>query len=116
VKAHENNIRDALHDMVCAIFDLAARYGLTWKGQSIESLISGGYSVAVKFDDSIIQDKDAEINQGVMLVGAALMSKKKFMVDTLGYTPEEADKELAQIKAETPTNSVDVTRLFGGME
>ena len=116
VKAHENNIRDALHDMVCAIFDLAARYGLTWKGQSIESLISGGYSVAVKFDDSIIQDKDAEINQGVMLVGAALMSKKRFMTETLGLTPEEAEKELTQIKAEGTAASVDVTRLFGGME
>ena len=115
-KAHENNISDALHDMVCAIFDLAARYGLTWKGQSIESLISGGYNVSVKFDDSIIQDKDAEINQGVMLVGAALMSKKRFMTETLGMTPEDADAELAQIKAEGTGNSVDVTRLFGGME
>ena len=116
VKAHENNIRGSLCDMVRAIFDLAVKYGLTWNGQSVESLISGGYSVAVKFDDSIIEDKNAEINRGVMLVGAALMSKKKFMVDTLGYTPEEADKELAQIKAEGTGNSVDVTRLFGGVE
>lgn len=116
VKAHENNVRDALTDMVHAIFDLAVKYGLTWEGQSVESLISGGYNVSVKFDDSIIQDKDAEINQGVMLVGAALMSKKKFMVDTLGYTEEEADKELAQIKAEGTARSVDVTKLFGGME
>jgi A118 family predicted phage portal protein len=116
VKAHENNVRDALTDMVHAIFDLAVKYGLTWEGQSVESLISGGYNVSVQFDDSIIQDKDAEINQGVMLVGAALMSKKKFMTDTLGYTEEEADKELAQIKAEGTANSVDVTRLFCGME
>jgi hypothetical protein len=51
-----------------------------------------------------------------MLVGAALMSKKRFMVDTLGMTPEDADAELAQISKETPAQSVDVTRLFGGME
>ena len=82
----------------------------------VERLISGGYSVSVEFDDSIIQDKDAEINQGVMLVGASLMSKKKFMIDTLGYTPEDADAELEQIKAEGVGNSVDVTRLFGGVE
>ena len=43
------------------------------------------------------------------------MSKKKFMVDTLGYTPEDADKELAQIAQEEKSNSVEVTRLFGGM-
>jgi hypothetical protein len=38
------------------------------------------------------------------------------MTDTLGLTPEEADKELTQIKAEGTAASVDVTRLFGGME
>lgn len=116
VKAHENNIKDRLTDMVHAIFDLAVRYGLTWNGVPVERLISGGYNVSVDFDDSIIQDKDAEINQGVMLVGASLMSKKKFMMDTLGYTDEDAEKELAQIKAEGVGNSVDVTRLFGGVE
>ncbi len=116
VKAHENNVRDALIDMVHAIIDLAVRYGLTWEGKPVAQLVAGGYDVAVTFDDSIIQDKNAEINQGVMLVGASLMSKKKFMMDTLGYTAEQADTELKQIAAETPTSSVEVTRLFGGME
>ena len=116
VKAHENIVRDAIKQMVHAIFDLAARYGLTWEGKTIESLISGGYDVTVTFDDSIIEDKNAEINQGVALVGAGLMSKKRFMIDTLGYTPEDADKELEQIGQESKFNSVEVTRLFGGME
>jgi A118 family predicted phage portal protein len=116
VKAHENIIRDSLEQMVHAIFELAVHYGLTYKGQSIESLIAGGYEVSIKFDDSIIEDKNAEINQGVALVGAGLMSKKRFMVNTLGYTEEDADKELAQIVTEGKQNSVEVTRLFGGME
>ena len=116
VKAHENIIRDSLVQMVHAILELAVHYGLTWKGQSIESLIAGGYEVSVKFDDSIIEDKNAEINQGTMLVGAGLMSKKKFMMDTLGYTEEVAEKELEQISEESKSNSVEVTRLFGGME
>ena len=116
VKAHENNFRSSLEQMVHAIFELAVQYNLTYKGQSIKSLVSGGYDVAVKFDDSIIQDKNADINQGTMLVGAGLMSKKKFMMDTLGYTEEEAVKELAEIKDESSMNAVEVTRLFGGME
>ena len=116
VQAHENNIKDSLEEMVHAIFELAVHYGLTYKGNTIESLISGGYNVSVKFDDSIIQDKSAEINQGTMLVGAGLMSKKKFMINTLGYTPEEAETELAQIAEESKANTVEVTRLFGGME
>ena len=115
VSAHENIIRDTLTDMVHAIFDLAVKYGLTWEGQSVESLIAKGYQVSVKFDDSIIQDRQQDINQGTMLVGAGLMSKKKFMMDTLGYTEDVADKELAQISAENKSNSVDVTRLFGGV-
>ena len=112
VKAHENIIQDSLIDMAHAVIELAVHYGLTWRGQSIESLVSGGYDVSVHFDDSIIQDKDAEINQGTMLVGAGLMSKKKFMTDTLGYTPEEADAELAQIKSEG-TGAIEVNSLFG---
>lgn len=115
VKAHENNIRDALCEMVDAIFDLAVRYGLTWQGTPVEQLLAGGYSVAIKFDDSIIQDKAAEISQGVMLVGANLMSKKRFMIDTLGLTNEQAEAELRQIDAEGKSDTVDVTRLFGGM-
>ena len=116
VKAHENNIKDSLEEMVHAIFDLASRYEITYKGKKVSDLISGGYSVAIKFDDSIIQDKDAEINQGLAMVGAGVKSKKKFMVETLGYTPEEADLELKQIAEEKKTNAVEVTRIFGGME
>lgn len=116
VKAHENIISDSLRQMVDAIFELAVHYGLTYNGQTIESLIAGGYEVTVKFDDSIIQDRQQDINQGTMLVGAGLMSKKKFMMDTLGYTEEDADKEIAQIAEEGKTNAIEVTRLFGGME
>lgn len=115
VKAHENIIRDSLKEMVDAIFDLAVRYGLTWEGKTIESLIANGYNVSVTFDDSIIQDKAAEVNQGVALVGAGLMSKRKFMMDTLGYTPEDADAELAQISEEGKANTTNVMSLFGGM-
>ena len=116
VKAHENIIRDSLRQMVDAIFELAVHYGLTWEGKTIESLIAGGYDVAVTFDDSIIEDKNAEINQGIALTGAGLMSKKRFLTDVLGMTEEDADKELAQIGEERKVNAVTVDRLFGGME
>ena len=116
VKAHENIIRDSLRQMVDAIFELAVHYGLTWEGKTIESLIAGGYEVAVTFDDSIIEDKNAEINQGIALTGAGLMSKKRFLTDVLGMTEEDAEKELTQIGEEQKVNAVTVDRLFGGME
>ena len=116
VKAHENIIADSLKTMVDAIFELAVHYGLTWKGRTVESLIAGGYEVSVKFDDSIIQDKAADINQGTLLVGAGLMSKKKFMTETLGYTSDEAENEIRQIAEENRNiNAVDVNRLFGDL-
>ena len=116
VKAHENIIKDSLEQMVRAILELSVHYGLSYNGQSIESLVAGGYDISVDFDDSIIEDKEAEVNRGTMLVGAGLMSKKKFMTDTLGYTDEEAENELKQIAEEGRTNAIQVTRLFGGME
>lgn len=116
VKAHENIIKDSLRQMVDAIFELAVHYGLTWKGQTIESLISGGYDVAITFDDSIIEDKQAEINQGIALVGAGLKSKLAFLTDVMGMTPEDAEKELKQIAEESKVNAVTVDRIFGGME
>ena len=116
IKAHENILRDELTEMVKSIFELAVKYGLTWQGKSVAALLAGGYDISVKFDDSIIQDRQTDINEGTMLVGAGLMSKKRFMTDTLGLTPEEADAELAQINAEGARNAVDVTRLFGSVE
>jgi hypothetical protein len=38
------------------------------------------------------------------------------MMDTLGYTPEDAEAELKQIGEESKVNAVTVDRLFGGME
>lgn len=100
IQAHENILRDSLMQMVHAVLELAVKYDLTWQGQTVESLISGGYDVSVKFDDSIIQDRAADIDEGIKLMAAAAMSKKKFMIDTLGYTPEEADAEIQQIAEE----------------
>jgi hypothetical protein len=99
--------------------DVAALYGMDFEGQSVESLSAGGYHVNVTFDDGVTQDRQTNINEGVMLVGAGLLSKKTFMTDKkygMGLTPEQAEKELKQIRNEGTGNSVDVTRLFGGME
>ena len=116
VKAHENIIKDSLEQMVKAILELAAHYDLSFEGRKVSELISGGYEIAITFDDSIIEDKNAEINQGIALTGAGLMSKKRFLMDVLGMTEEDAAKELAQIGEERKSNAVEVTRLFGGME
>lgn len=120
IKTVQNQLAPAIEHLVRSIIDVAILYGMEWEGQSIESLAAPGYSVSIVFDDGVTQDRASNINEGVMLVGAGLLSKYKFLTDRKygqGLTPEQAQEELERIKAENPaTSSVDVTRLFGGME
>ena len=53
------------------------------------------------FDDSILQDRQTNINEGILLSTNGLMSKKRFMVEILGYTEEEALQELKDINDES---------------
>lgn len=119
IKTIQNQLRPSVEQLVRNIIDVAALYGMEYEGQSVESLASGGYHVNIVFDDGITQDRQTNINEGVMLVGAGLLSKFTFMTDKKygqGLTPEQAQEELARIKAEGTGDSVDVTKLFGGME
>lgn len=101
VQNQQNNFRQALEDMVDAIIELSVRYDIEWNGQSIASLVAGGYDKSVYFDDGIIQDRQTDINEGILLVSNSLMSKKRFMMDKLGYTEEEALQELQEIANES---------------
>ena len=119
IKTMQNQIRPAIEQLIRNIVDVAVLYGMQYEGQSVESLASGGYHVNVVFDDGVTQDRQTNINEGVMLVGAGLLSKYTFMTDKKygqGLTPEQAEAELQRIRQEGTGNSVDVTRLFGGTE
>ena len=118
IKTIQNQIAPALEHIVRNIIDVAILYETQFEGQSIESLASGGYNVNITFDDGVTQDRQTNINEGVMLVGAGLLSKFKFLTDRKygqGLTPEQAEEELKRIGEENKTNAVDVTRLFGGV-
>ena len=119
IKTIQNQLAPAIEHLVHNIVDVAALYDMEFDGQKVAALASGGYHVQIAFDDGVTQDRQTNINEGVMLVGAGLLSKLSFMTDKkygMGLTPEQAAAELKQIKAEGTGNSVDVTKLFGGME
>lgn len=119
IKTMQNQLRPAVEHLVRNIIDVAVLYGMEWEGQTVESLARNGYHVNVVFDDGVTQDRQTNVNEGVMLVGAGLLSKFTFMTDKkygIGLTPEQAEEELNRIKQEGTGNSVDVTRLFGGVE
>ena len=100
VQNQQNNFRQALEDMIDSIIDLSILYGIEWHGIPVEKLISDGYEVSIRFDDGIIQDRQTNINEGILLVTNSLMSKKRFLMEKLGYTETEAQAELKEIANE----------------
>lgn len=118
IKTVQNQIRPAIEHLVRNIIDVAILYEMDIDGQSIEQLTKPGYSVNVVFDDGVTQDRQTNLNEGVMLVGAGLLSKYTFMTDPKygqGLTPEQAEEELNRIKAEG-TGNVDPLAIFNTAE
>ena len=118
IKTVQNQLRPMIEHVVRNIIDVAILYGMDWQGQSVESLAAGGYEVQVAFDDGVTQDRQTNLNEGVMLVGAGLLSKFKFLTDKKygqGLTEKDAVAELDRIKAEKQqTVNDEEVRLFGG--
>ena len=100
IKAQQLQIKLAIVKIVDAIIQIASLYDMQWEGYSIRALAAKGWETKVVFDDSILQDRQTNINEGVLLVGNGLMSKKRFLVEKLGYTEEEALQELEEIANE----------------
>ena len=118
IKTVQNQIRPAIEHLVRNIIDVAVLYEMDYEGQSIESLISNGYNVSVTFDDGVTQDRQTNLNEGVMLVGAGLLSKYTFMTDPKygqGLTPEQAQEELDRIKGEG-AGRIDPLAIFNTAE
>lgn len=117
VRTVQNQLRPMLEHMVQNIIDVAILYGMEWEGQSVERLAAGGWECKVTFDDGVTQDRQTNLNEGVMLVGAGLLSKYKFLTDKKfgqGLTDKEAAEELQRIRDEKQeTVSEEQVRLFG---
>ncbi len=75
--------------------------------QLIRTIIRAGISMGVsglqenteiniKFDDSIIQDKEKEIQTDFQMLGAGIMRPDEFRAKWMGETPEEAQKNLPE--------------------
>ena len=118
IKTVQNQLVPMLEHLVQNIIDVAVLYGMTWNGQSVESLAAGGYEVKVTFDDGVTQDRQTNLNEGVMLAGAGILSKFTILTDRkygIGMTEKEAMAELERVKAEKLTTvNEEQVRLFGG--
>ena len=119
IKNVQTQLRPAIEHLVRNIIDVSVLYGMTdEEGRTIESLVSGGYEVKIVFDDGVTQDRQTNLNEGVMLVGAGILSKKTFLTDPkygVGMTDEEADAELERIRQEG-RGTVDPLAVFNTAE
>lgn len=113
IKSHQLQIKMAISKIIDAIVQIAILYDLQWNGYSIRSLAAKGWKTKVVFDDSILQDRQTNINEGILLTTNGLMSKKRFLMEKLGYTDKEAVQELKEIAEESgmSANTFDMAEL-----
>lgn len=104
VKLMQEPLKESIENTITNIIDMARLYDVHFmfegKEYSVDELARNGWNTSVTFDDSIIQDKTSEVNQGVLLVQNGIMSKKSFMLNILRYTPERAEQEIALLLEE----------------
>ncbi|MEK4701982.1 phage portal protein [Solibacillus sp. FSL R7-0668] len=103
-QSHENVIEQGITDLIECIGVVAQLYGLYTPPAE--------YDVTVTFDDSIAQDRTADINEQILLVSAGLQSKVKALRKIHGLTEEEARQLLDEIKAESQLGDDDVIDFY----
>ena len=115
VKDFQNMIRPAVIRLIDNIIAIGALYDMTTEdGTSIAALRDRGYEVNISMDDGITQDRQTNINEGIALVGAGLMSKMTFLTDPKYgqcLTEAAAEAELKQIAAEQKISASTVDLL-----
>lgn len=108
VKLMQKPIQKSVQDLIASIIDVSCAYNITFDYEgviyNVYDLVKNGYDVTVSFDDSIIQDRSANLAEGLTLVQNGLISKKTYLTNYLGYTAEMADAELELMKGENSSN------------
>lgn len=89
---HEINAETSIRELVDAIVEVADAFDIFPRVE--------GYEVSVNFDDSIAEDKQAEIDRQIVLVSNGLTTKVKALMVVHGITEAEAIVLLQEITAE----------------
>lgn len=104
VKLMQEPLKASIERTIANIIEIARLYDVSFLMDgveySVDELTRNGWNTSVIFDDSIIQDRQADISEGILLVQNFVMSKRTFLENVLGYTPEQADKEIERLKEE----------------
>ena len=93
-KKLEVGYESSIYDLVKAICYASTVFGT----RNINS-----EEIAIQFDDSIIEDKEAESIRALREVGAGLISKAEYRELIFGETDEIAEAKIKEIEANNPT-------------
>ena len=108
-QSHEIIVEAALQELIGSIVAMGELYEMINAPEE--------YEVTVSFDDSIAEDKSAEIDKQVTLVLNELQSRKRAIMKIFGVTEDEALEIIAEINEETPDDESNVDdSMFGGSE
>ncbi|MEN0648906.1 phage portal protein [Caldifermentibacillus hisashii] len=102
-QSHEVIIESGIQELIHSVIAIGELYGLINAPNDFE--------ISVAFDDSIAEDKGAEINQQTQLVAAGMQSKKRAIMKVQGVTEEEAQQILQEIIEEERRQSPDLNEL-----
>src|SRR5690606_37344690 len=102
-KSHEIIIESGLQELIESIVAIAELYSLFSAPEE--------YEIAVSFDDSIVEDENAEINKQIQLVTNQLQSRKRAIMRIHGLTEEDAEQLLQEIYAEERQGVPDLEEL-----
>ena len=91
-QSHENVVEQGITDLIECIGVVAELYELYTPPAE--------YDVTVTFDDSIAQDRLADINEQILLVGSRLQSRLKAIMKIHGFTEDEALSLIEEINKE----------------
>ena len=93
-KKLEIGYESAIYDLVNAICYASSKFGKY--NINTEDMV-------IQFDDSIVEDKEAESNRAMREVSAGLLSKVEYREKIFGETPEIAKKKIQEIAEEDPS-------------
>lgn len=84
-----------------AIYDLAK--AICYASSKFGQYNINSDEMVIQFDDSIIEDKDAESNRALRELSAGVLSKAEYREKIFGETPEIAEEEIRKIEENNPS-------------
>lgn len=93
-KKLEVGYESSIYDLVSAICYASSMFGKY--NINTENMV-------IQFDDSIIEDKEAESNRALRELSAGVLSKEEYREKIFGETPEIAEEEIRKIRESDPS-------------